>query len=395
MLFKKIEVAFTRRFPSRSFLSSEFPLRSFSSSSTVEPLRLSSRNSSPRMMKRDCLVLGSVCYAESVASIWKGMMRHFARNGLDVDFVLYTSYDRQVHAVLSGEIDIAWNGPLAHGRLCKLTGTGGLSAFETSGVIPLGMRDSDRDFVSRVIVRNDSKIKAVSDLQGRRIATGTVDSPQAYIHPLAAIAKQGVDLKSLTVLRFDRDIGKHGDTAYGEDAVLDALVSGSAEAGFISDLMWQRYITSGKTTGLHSLPIESIPSFDHCQFDAIGGKKRKVPFRLLEKFQNALLAQKIDGSLHFEETRTMQLEGIKKEWLPPRAGTLDHLVGPSSSLSLDFSKGHVNQAASIGYENMIQALTLLGDNSSTRWPGVMHTTKRHPFKHLLADYTLVRDALGC
>ena len=362
--------------------------RSFSSA-VAETLRLSSRTSSPRMIKRDCLVLGSVCYAESVASIWKGMMRHFARHGLEVDFVLYTSYDRQVHALLSGEIDIAWNGPLAHGRLCKLTGSGGLSAFETSGVIPLGMRDSDRDFTSRVIVRDDSTIQRVSDLQGRRVATGTVDSPQAYILPLAAVAKQGVELKSLTVLRFDRDIGKHGDTAYGEDAVLEALISGSAEAGFISDLMWQRYITNGKTTGLHSLPLDSIPSFDHCQFDAIGGKKQKVPTRLLEKFQNALLSQKIDGSKHFEDTRTMQLEGIQKEWLPPRVGTLDTL------LSLDFSKGHENQAASMGYENIIQALSLLGDNSTSRWPGVMHTTKKNPFKHLLADYTLVRDALGC
>lgn len=323
----------------------------------TEHLRLS-RKQAERHDKDSKLILGSVCYAESISSIWKGMMRHFARQGLDVDFVLYTNYERLVDALFKKDIDIAWNGPLAHARTVRLAQDRGLT------VAPLGMRDVDRDFRTYVIVPEKGDIHSVSDLSGRRIAAGTVDSPQAYVMPLASIGRQGVPLDSLTLLRYDRDIGKHGDTAYGEDAVLDSLLTGRAEAGFVSSLMWERAVSKGgpAAAGLRALPAHSIPPYDHCQFDAL-----HLPHRTQLKFQRALLAQRSDGSSHWEDVGTMKLEGIAKEWLPARGGAIEE----------DTAKPTPD--ARVGYEGMLDALDLFGE-PPVRWPGILHSSKRHPVR---------------
>jgi hypothetical protein len=86
-----------------------------------------------------------------------------------------------VDALLKGHIDIAWNGPLAHVRVQKLTNNSSVS---------LGMRDVDRDFTSHIIATKESGVTSVKDLAGKKLAVGTVDSPQAYscILPLHHIA---------------------------------------------------------------------------------------------------------------------------------------------------------------------------------------------------------------
>lgn len=306
--------------------------------------------------KSETILLGLVCYDPSVPSIWKGMIRHFSRCGLDVDFVTFTSYERLVEALLDRKyIDVAWNGPLAHARCIRLT---------NGNVISLGMRDVDRDFTTHIVTRTSLKIKSTLGLNDHNVACGTVDSPQAYILPWFALEEDGVELSSLRVTRFDRDIGKHGDTALGEDGVLAALRSEKADAGFISDLMWQRYLGAGKADGLSVL--KSI-KFDHCQFTGrLEDKSRLKPF------QEALSLMTNKGDLaHEENARTMQLEGIKKEWMPPRGPT------PES-----------------GYEKILKCLDKWNEPRVT-WPGLLHTPARHPFKSLEIDYRLVRDNNGC
>jgi phosphonate transport system substrate-binding protein len=330
--------------------------------------RLERRFASPHLERRSLLV-GSVCYSESTASIWKGIMRHFARRGLDVETILFSSYERMNAQLLAGAIHIAWNGPLAHARMIRFAGA--------AEVLALGMRDSDRDFSSHCIVRSDAGIAGLAHLSGRRVALGTVDSPQAYVAPLAHLAQSGVPLGSLTVLRFDRDIGKHGDTAHGETAVLDALRSGAAEAGFVSDLMWQRArALPGATDGLAVCAAASPPKFDHCQFTAL---RKHLGARRAAAFQDALLA--MDGSGHPEDAQTLALEGVRKEWLPPRGGRCAPLGTPRRDPSL-------------GYEMMLGALSVFGERT-VRWPGILHAPQRHPFKHLIVDSALVRDSFGC
>ena len=148
--------------------------------------------------RKATIIVGAVSYCDSVSSIWEGMKRSFLRRGVDMDFILFTTYERQLEYLLSGHIDVAWNGPVAHARLQKLVGYS----------VPLGMRDVDRDFASCILSTKKSGVKNIKDVENKRLATGSFDSPQAYILPMQYLIQRNVDLSSVEVHRFDKDIGK-------------------------------------------------------------------------------------------------------------------------------------------------------------------------------------------
>jgi phosphonate transport system substrate-binding protein len=165
--------------------------------------------------RNDVVLIGAVAYSDSITSIWEGMKKYFVRSDVNMDFVLFTSYERQLEALLSGHIDIAWNGPIAHARLQKIV----------DNSISLGMRDVDRDFKSYILSTKESKVRNLKDIEGKRLATGSLDSPQAYILPMHYLKKE-IDLSTIDVIRFDKDVGKHGDTAVGELDVIESLRTG-------------------------------------------------------------------------------------------------------------------------------------------------------------------------
>ena len=112
------------------------------------------------------MVLGAVAYAPKVVTIWDGFKEYFVGHGLDFDYVLYSNYERQVEALLSGAIDIAWNSPLAWIRAKRMGQAKGLA------VQAVAMRDSDCDLTSVIVVKGDSPIAAIGDLKGKRVAVG-------------------------------------------------------------------------------------------------------------------------------------------------------------------------------------------------------------------------------
>ena len=107
------------------------------------------------------LILGAVAYDPRVVTIWEGFKRHFQRQGLSFDYVLYSNYERQVEALLDGTIHVAWNSPLAWVRSRRMARARHLT------VRPIAMRDSDCDLTSLIVVRADSPIHDPADLRGR------------------------------------------------------------------------------------------------------------------------------------------------------------------------------------------------------------------------------------
>src|SRR5436305_9634595 len=206
------------------------------------------------------LLLGAVAYDPKVVTIWEGIRDYFRDAGAPLDFALFSNYERQVDELLAGHIDIAWNTPLAHVRVKTRTNGRSLS---------LGMRDSDRDFHSKIIVRRDAGIEKLADLHGKRLAVGSRDSTQARILPLYFIQQEGVDLARLTIVPFDTDLGKHGDTGNSELDVLAALRDGKADAGPAGDLVWVNEQAAGHVDPSQISVLYTTPGFDHCMFDAL------------------------------------------------------------------------------------------------------------------------------
>src|SRR5438309_1068782 len=65
---------------------------------------------------RPAIRIGAVAYSPDAVTVFEGIRRHFGRNGMDVDYVLYSNYDALVEALHKGHVDVAWNTPLAHAR---------------------------------------------------------------------------------------------------------------------------------------------------------------------------------------------------------------------------------------------------------------------------------------
>jgi ABC-type phosphate/phosphonate transport system substrate-binding protein len=247
------------------------------------------------------ILLGAVAYDPKVVTIWEGIREHFQKEGAPMDFALFSNYERQVESLLAGHVDVAWNTPLAHVRVRQRTGKKSLS---------LGMRDSDRDFHAKVLVRKDAQIARLADLHGKRLAVGSRDSTQARILPLWFLNQEGVDLTKVTLVPFDTDLGKHGDTGTSELDVLRALSDGRADAGTVGDLVWLAEQGAGRVDPTKVAVLSTTPPFDHCMFDALPtldpAKRRN--------FERALFAMRWEVPAH---RRLLELEGLKR-WEPAR-----------------------------------------------------------------------------
>jgi ABC-type phosphate/phosphonate transport system substrate-binding protein len=175
------------------------------------------------------LLLGAVAYDPKVVTIWEGFREYLAGVGLPFDFVLYSSYERQVKAHFAGAHHVSWNSPLAWVETRRIAGA---RKQEASAIL---MRDTDRDLKSVVLVRADNAIKTPADLKGKTIAVGAEDSPQATLIPLHHMACEGLALSSANIKRHDLLLGKHGDHIGGERDAARALAAGQAEAACILD----------------------------------------------------------------------------------------------------------------------------------------------------------------
>src|SRR5687768_10070029 len=109
----------------------------------------------------DELLIGSVAYTPNVVSIWEGIRDYFTDSEAPFDYVLFSNYERQVDALLTGQIDVAWNTNVAYVRTVRRT-EGGCRA--------LAMRDTDLTFRTLLVARAGSELRGLPALRGRRVA---------------------------------------------------------------------------------------------------------------------------------------------------------------------------------------------------------------------------------
>ena len=252
--------------------------------------------------------LGAVAYDPKVVTIWEGMRRYFHEEAnLQIEVVLFQSYEAQVRALLAqpGEtvphIDIAWNTNLAY-----------LQSDEWSGHASraIAMRDTDLHWMTKIVAVTGGPVSTVSDLKDRTLALGSRDSGHAAILPVHFLEqhgmREGTDYKTL---RFDSDVGKHGDTGTSEVEVVRAVLDGRADAGAIGSPFWnivrnEHLVPEG---GLRE--IWTSPVYNHCMFTARPDLNKDDERR----FTEALLAMSYDNPAH---RSILDAEGLQR-WLTP------------------------------------------------------------------------------
>jgi ABC-type phosphate/phosphonate transport system substrate-binding protein len=160
-------------------------------------------------------------------------------------------------------------------------------------------------------------VRTLEDLRGKTLALGSRDSGHASILPVHFLAEKGLrEGADYRALRFDTDLGKHGDTGTSEVDVLKAVMDGRADAGAVGSPFWQGVVDKKLVPAGAVSVVWTSPPFHHCMFTARVG----LPREDAEKLARALFAMKWDDPKH---RPILEAEGLK-EWVPP------HLEGYAS-----------------------------------------------------------------
>ncbi|MFY9988246.1 MAG: phosphate/phosphite/phosphonate ABC transporter substrate-binding protein [Chthoniobacterales bacterium] len=237
--------------------------------------------------------IGAVAYDPKVVTIWEGMRRYFHEEAhLPVEVILFQSYEKQVAALLSQpgdptpRIDIAWNTNLAYLQA---------ETWSKESCRPIAMRDTDIGWTTKIVAASGGPVASLADLRNRTLALGSRDSGHAAILPAYFLEGEGlIEGKDYQTVRFNSDLGKHGDTGTSEVEVVRAALDGRADAGAIGSPFWktvqaQHLVPEGALT-----EIWTSPPFNHCMFTA----RADLDPSLAKDFAEALSGMSYDNPNH-------------------------------------------------------------------------------------------------
>ena len=275
--------------------------------------------------------VGAVAYDPKVVTIWEGMRRYFVEEAnLPVEVALFQSYEAQVQALLASpgdlmpRIDIAWNTNLAY-----------LQTDEWSGhrCRPIAMRDTDLGWTTKIVAVSGGPIASLADLKGRTLALGSRDSGHAAILPVHFLGSEGLaEGKDYRTLRFNSDVGKHGDTGRSEADVIRAVLDGRADAGAIGSPFWKAVHSERLVPEGALREIWTSPPYNHCMFTA----RPDLDLALERQFANALSRMSYDNPNH---RIVLDAEGLRR-WMVPHLDGYDALREASARQGF-FSRGAV------------------------------------------------------
>lgn len=256
------------------------------------------------------ILLGAVAYDPKVVGIWDIIRDYSNEYGCKLDYVLFSNYERQVDSLLKGHIDIAWNTNVAWIRTLYAT---------NNKAKAIAMRDTDLHWSTKFVVKKDSKIKNIEDLKGKKLGVGSADSSQANIMAIYYLNKNGLKIKesdinnfeidneSVNIIRYNSDLGKHGDTGRSEWDVLEGLKNGSLDAGTIGSNTWIRILEEGLYPDGELISFYTSPDFCHCNFTVMPN----IDSEISDNFVKMLMSQKKENPII---KKMMAMEGLN-EWI--------------------------------------------------------------------------------
>jgi ABC-type phosphate/phosphonate transport system substrate-binding protein len=153
-----------------------------------------------------------------------------------------------------------------------------------------------------IAARRGEALGQLDELDGKRLALGSRDSGHAAILPLHWVGLAGVEPR---LVRFDSDLGKHGDTGDSELRVAEAVSRGDADAGALGDATWVALRAEGHPAVSELELAWRSPTYYHCNFTALPEFDGRA-------WSDALLAMSYDDPTL---RSAMDLEGVRR-WLP-------------------------------------------------------------------------------
>jgi phosphonate transport system substrate-binding protein len=181
--------------------------------------------------------------------------------GQPVSIRIAKDYQAHVDAVGRDEIDIAYVGPSSYVKLRETYGERPLLARQQIGSSPV--------YHSKIFVRKDSPIGALTDLKGKRFVFGEPHSTTSHLVPRYMLWQAGITVDQFFSHKFVSD---HVNVALG-------VLSGDFDAGAVKEDVFYQY----EARGLRAIAT-SGPLSEHL-FVA----SRTLPEPTIRKLREALL----------------------------------------------------------------------------------------------------------
>lgn len=156
---------------------------------------------------------------------------------LKVEVKVFPNYDAVYDAFKAKKVDFAAIGPVKYVQ----------ARFET-GAVPVAAEGTRTQSV--IFVPAGSPLKSVKDLKGKRFAFGYEDSTSTYLMPLLVLSKNQLKQSDVSAMF----IGSQ------QDKIVDAVLSGKADAGAIANPVFEPLAAAGKVRALEtSEPFPGAP----------------------------------------------------------------------------------------------------------------------------------------
>jgi phosphate/phosphite/phosphonate ABC transporter binding protein len=246
----------------------------------------------------DTLKIGAVAYSPKSVDVFRGLRYYAKKNGMPIEFVLYSTYDALNEALAKGQVDLAWNSPLGHAKFHLMAG-------DSMAVI---MRDVDRDYRVKLIVRKDADVASLGDLAGKTMVFGSCDSADCTVLPVHYLKKEGVNFDRVKILSLHQEVDDKGVPCHSAQHVWQALVKGRGQAGIIGSDMWKHLQADHPEQAAQFKEVWTSPPFSHCVFTA----RKDFDKETAAKFAKLMLAM---DSKDPAAAEVLKLEHCSK-WVP-------------------------------------------------------------------------------
>jgi len=161
-------------------------------------------------------------------------------SGSQWELRINTSYQQTVDELCSGRLTAAYMGPMTYVRAHAACGAEPVLRLRTAG------RDT---YQSYILVREDSSIRELGDLEGKRFGFGSVFSTSSHLMPRAMLVEAGIDVPD----EIDCLYLEHHERA------ARAVLLGEVDACGIRDSAGRKFLDRGLRIVARSRPIPNFP----------------------------------------------------------------------------------------------------------------------------------------
>jgi len=180
----------------------------------------------------DPLVMGIIPAEDNSEMLrqYEPIVEHMSQElGVEVEPYTATDYSGIIEAMRSGDVQVAWFGPLSYVLAAEVAGAEAIAVQQTE-------EGEDPTYKSLIVTRPDSDIRSIEDLRGKTFSFVDPASTSGNLFPRKAMVDAGLDP--------DADLAQ-ATYAGGHDASALAVANGDVDAGAVADTTLESMVSEG------------------------------------------------------------------------------------------------------------------------------------------------------